>query len=124
MQSLFCIIKMKFFNNFYSKIMTGGGAYNSKIKRCIKLNNLLAFVNVANYSEAELYEVQVQLNRDIDISNLDIYTKYGFESFPNLQKFSGYFEYNGFQILKDGKYFNIYTGTLSDEPQGEYTDIM
>ena len=85
---------------------------------------MLEFVNVANFSEDHLAGVQVYLNQDIDISNLDLYSQYGFSTFPNASAFAGYFEYNGYTITKDGKYFNILTGELSDTPIGNGGDFV
>ena len=81
-------------------------------------------MNVDNLSENHLAGVQVYLNQDIDISDLDLYSQYGFEVFPHASAFAGYFEYNGYTITKDGKYFNILTGELSDTPIGNGGDFV
>ena len=85
---------------------------------------LLEFVNVAQYSQNHLAGVQVYLNQDIDLTNIDLFTMYNFETFPNASAFAGYFEYNGYTITKDGKYFNILTGELSDTPIGNGGDFV
>ncbi len=85
--------------------------------------DLLEFVNVATYSENHLDGVKVMLSADIDLTDLDLYKMYGFETFPHLQNYTGYIEYNGYSITKDGQYFDIFTGNLSTTPPSN-TDIM
>ena len=67
--------------------------------------------------------VKVMLSADIDLTDLDLYKMYGFETFPHLQNYTGYIEYNGYSITKDGQYFDIFTGNLSTTPPSN-TDII